>query len=119
MERLGLAGRLATLTVTKLSAGQRRRAALAVVIARRPELWLLDEPHAGLDAAGRAVLDAVVASSPAEGRTVILASHELDRTRALAHREVVLSGGVTHFGVAESRIAELSDAKTQKEPVAQ
>ncbi len=38
----------------RLSAGQRRRA-LAVLVARSPELWLLDEPHAGLDAAGRDV----------------------------------------------------------------
>ena len=38
----------------KLSAGQRRRVALAVLTARWPELWLLDEPHAGLDAAARA-----------------------------------------------------------------
>jgi ABC-type cobalamin transport system ATPase subunit len=76
---------------------------------------LLDEPHAGLDAAGRAVLDAVVASSPAEGRTVLLASHELDRARALANREVVLAGGVTHFGVAEPGSLGLSDAKTESE----
>jgi hypothetical protein len=38
--------------VGRLSAGQRRRTALAALVARRPELWLLDEPHAGLDADG-------------------------------------------------------------------
>jgi ABC-type cobalamin transport system ATPase subunit len=62
---------------------------------------LLDEPHAGLDAAGRAVLDAVVGSAADEDRTVIIASHELDRTRALAGREVVLAGGVARDGVLE------------------
>ncbi|HMF04429.1 MAG TPA: ABC transporter ATP-binding protein, partial [Acidimicrobiia bacterium] len=62
---------------------------------------LLDEPHAGLDAAGRAVLDTVVASASDEDRTVIIASHELDRTRALAGREVVLAGGVARDGVLE------------------
>src|SRR5206468_3565611 len=46
MNRLGLAGRLADVPVARLSAGQRRRAAVAVLVARRPELWLLDEPHA-------------------------------------------------------------------------
>jgi ABC-2 type transport system ATP-binding protein len=105
----------------RLSAGQRRRLALAVTLAREPQLLLLDEPHAGLDAAGRAVLDAVVASSPAEGRTVMLASHELDRTRALAHREVVLAGGVArsakNFGVAAPAISRTSDAKTRTESV--
>src|SRR6476659_3026084 len=60
MERLGVGGRLAGVPVHRLSAGQRRRTALAVVAARRPELWLLDEPHAGLDAAGRELLDALL-----------------------------------------------------------
>jgi ABC-type transport system involved in cytochrome c biogenesis ATPase subunit len=41
MSELGLSGRLATVKVVKLSAGQRRRTALATVLARRPELWLL------------------------------------------------------------------------------
>jgi energy-coupling factor transporter ATP-binding protein EcfA2 len=100
----------------RLSAGQRRRLALAVTLARDPKLLLLDEPHAGLDAAGRAVLDEVVTSSPAEGRTVILASHELDRTRALAQREVVLAGGTTRFGVADPGLLGLSDAKTEGVP---
>src|SRR5579872_3362677 len=53
LERAGLGGRLARTPAAKLSAGQRRRAALAAVMARRPALWLLDEPHAALDAGGR------------------------------------------------------------------
>ena len=48
----GLDGRLAGLAVASLSAGQRRRTSLACLLARRPELWLLDEPHAGLDQDG-------------------------------------------------------------------
>jgi len=77
----------------RLSAGQRRRLALAVAWSRDPRLLLLDEPHAGLDADGRAVLDEIVRAAPAEGRTVLIASHELDRVRALADREVVLTAG--------------------------
>jgi energy-coupling factor transporter ATP-binding protein EcfA2 len=64
---------------------------------------LLDEPHAGLDAEGRAVLDAVLRDSPNEERTVIVASHELDRTRALASREVVLTTGQAHGALREPR----------------
>jgi heme ABC exporter ATP-binding subunit CcmA len=109
LERVGLVAH-ADVVHSRLSAGQRRRLALAVAVVREPELLLLDEPHAGLDAAGRAVLDTVVASSPAEGRTVILASHELDRTRALAGREVVLAGGVARGGV-------LGRASSQAVPV--
>ena len=84
------------MTHARLSAGQRRRLAVAVAIAREPKLLLLDEPHAGLDADGREVLDELCATAAADGRTVLLASHELDRARALAGREVVLTAGQAH-----------------------
>jgi heme ABC exporter ATP-binding subunit CcmA len=93
MARLGLGGRLAAVPAARLSAGQRRRSALATLVVRSPELWLLDEPHAGLDAAGRDVLDELVREAAAGGATVVLASHELDRARALATRTVTLAGG--------------------------
>jgi energy-coupling factor transporter ATP-binding protein EcfA2 len=70
-----------------------------VVLARQPRLLLLDEPHAGLDAPGREVVDAVISSAPVDGRTVVLASHELERARGLAHREVVLTAGRAVAGV--------------------
>jgi heme ABC exporter ATP-binding subunit CcmA len=93
VERMGLATRLGDVQVRKLSAGQQRRAALACLIARRAELWLLDEPHAGLDAAGRDELDAVLRAACAAGATMIVASHELDRAGALATRVVDVVGG--------------------------
>ena len=65
-----------------LSAGQQRRTALACLVARRAELWLLDEPHAGLDAAGRDDLDAILRQAAASGATVLVASHESDRADA-------------------------------------
>lgn len=95
LQRCGLDGRLSDLAVAALSAGQRRRAALACLLARRPELWLLDEPHAGLDQAGRDLLDALVRQAAASGATVVLSSHELGRSGALAHREVTIVGGTT------------------------
>jgi heme ABC exporter ATP-binding subunit CcmA len=93
LERLGLGGRLRRLPVGQLSAGQRRRAAIALVVARGARLWLLDEPHAGLDAAARDVLDDLVRESRARGRTVVLCSHEHERAAALADRVVLLTGG--------------------------
>ena len=93
LERMGLGGRLGEVPVRKLSAGQRRRTALACLIARRAELWLLDEPHAGLDAAGRDELDTVLRAATAVGATMIVASHELDRAGALATRVVEVVGG--------------------------
>jgi heme ABC exporter ATP-binding subunit CcmA len=83
----------------RLSAGQRRRLALGVALVRSPRLLLLDEPHAGLDAEGRAALDTFVAHAAADGCTVVLASHELDRARPLASREVVLTAGQAHGAV--------------------
>jgi heme ABC exporter ATP-binding subunit CcmA len=93
LSRLGVTGRLLEVPVGRLSAGQRRRVALAAVAARRPALWLLDEPHAGLDAAGRDLLDGLVRDAAAEGATVVLASHELERARGLADRAVLVAGG--------------------------
>jgi heme ABC exporter ATP-binding subunit CcmA len=93
MERLGLRGRLAPVPVGRLSAGQRRRTALACLIARRAELWLLDEPHAGLDADGRDLLDEVLRSAASAGATIMVASHELERAGSLASREVTIVGG--------------------------
>jgi len=104
LERLGLAP-LADSTHGRLSAGQRRRLALAVAIARTPRLLLLDEPHAGLDADGREVLDALLGQAANDGRTVLLASHELDRARALAGREVVLFAGQAN-GIPDARRRE-------------
>jgi heme ABC exporter ATP-binding subunit CcmA len=93
LDRMRLAARLGDVPVRKLSAGQRRRVALACLIARRAELWLLDEPHAGLDAAARDELDAVLRAATAAGATMIVASHELERAGALATRAVDVVGG--------------------------
>jgi heme ABC exporter ATP-binding subunit CcmA len=93
LDRLGVGGRLRNVQVRKLSAGQKRRTALACLVARRAELWLLDEPHAGLDAAGRDELDAVLHQAVDSGATVIVASHELDRAGQLADRVIDVVAG--------------------------
>ena len=93
LERLGLVGRLPSTPAGRLSAGQRRRVALAGLVARRPELWLLDEPHAAFDAGGRRVIDDVVRRAAADGAAVVLASHEPDIAAPLADRVVSLAGG--------------------------
>jgi heme ABC exporter ATP-binding subunit CcmA len=93
LELMGLTGRLPTTPVALLSAGQRRRVALAILVARSPELWLLDEPHAGLDAEHRDLLDGLIAGAVAKGATVLLASHEAERAGAVAGRVVTVAGG--------------------------
>jgi heme ABC exporter ATP-binding subunit CcmA len=102
LERLGL-NAVRDVVHRRLSAGQRRRLALAVALARDPRLLLLDEPHAGLDAEGREVLDGVVRAAPGEHRTVLIASHELDHARDLADREVVLTAGQSRLAAESER----------------
>ncbi len=91
--RVGLDGRLRNLRVGACSAGQRRRTSLASLIARNPALWLLDEPHAGLDAEARDLLDNLVREAAAGGTTVLVASHDETRAEALATRVVTVGGG--------------------------
>jgi heme ABC exporter ATP-binding subunit CcmA len=98
IDRLGLGGRLAQTQVRKLSAGQRRRCALAVLLARAPRLWLLDEPHAGLDVEGRDLVDELITEARAAGVTIIVASHDLDRVTPLAGRVVEVVGGRLDVG---------------------
>lgn len=94
LERLGVTRRLHDVTVRSLSAGQRRRVSFASMIARRPELWLLDEPHAGLDQDGRDTVDGLVREAARSGVTVLFVSHELERAHGIADRRVTISGGV-------------------------
>ncbi len=93
LTRLGLDGRLRDLRVAHLSAGQRRRVALASLLAREVPLWLLDEPHAALDPDGRDLLDELVREAVGCGTTVLIASHDTERTARLADSVVHVQGG--------------------------
>ncbi|MBV9749029.1 MAG: heme ABC exporter ATP-binding protein CcmA [Acetobacteraceae bacterium] len=74
LARVGLA-ELAGLPVRLLSTGQRRRAALARVVASGAGLWLLDEPANGLDVGSVAVLEGLVARHRDGGGAVVMATH--------------------------------------------
>ena len=93
LDRLGLTGRLRSTPAGRLSAGQRRRVALAALVARRPALWLLDEPHAGLDATSRELLGRLVAEAVVDGASVLLSSHEPQLSVPMADRVVSMAGG--------------------------
>lgn len=92
-DRMRIQGRLFDVQVSRLSAGQRRRTALAVAAARRPELWLLDEPHAGLDQGGRDIVDTLITDAASAGGAVLVASHELDRVEPVVDRRVTIDAG--------------------------
>lgn len=91
LEELGL-GHALRLPVAYLSAGQRRRVALARLLVCRRPLWLLDEPTAALDTASQAVLAGLMARHLGEGGLVIAATHQslgLDSSRELSIGTVV------------------------------
>ena len=93
LDRLGLDPRLHDVATARLSTGQLKRTALAAMVVRRPELWLLDEPHAGLDQDARDLLDDLLREAVGLGATAVVASHELERAAKLADRSVHLAGG--------------------------
>ena len=89
-----------------LSFGQRRRVAVATVLAMRPEILVLDEPSSNLDPASRRELAEILRSLDV---TVLMVTHDLPYAWELCERSVVLSGGVV---VADGGTAEvLSDAE--------
>lgn len=75
LEATGLGG-CADLEVRLLSAGQKRRAALARILLSNADLWLLDEPQTNLDAAGRRFVEAVIRGHVQQGGTAIVAAHQ-------------------------------------------
>lgn len=76
-----------------LSEGEKRRAAIAALLADRPAALLLDEPTAGLDPGGRAALARAIAAAKGEGHAVLFASHDLDFVSGVADRVAVLAQG--------------------------
>ena len=78
----------------ELSGGEKRRAAIAGVIAMDPEVLILDEPTAGLDPRGRDVLLAQISQyHKARGNTVLLVSHSMEDIGRTADRVLVMNGG--------------------------
>lgn len=93
LDTVGLGGRLSTLKVSKMSAGQKKKVALASLVARAPELWLLDEPHTSLDSWTRGVLDATLNQAVERGSTVLLVSHEAHQGSLVPSRIIDVAGG--------------------------
>ena len=97
-----------------LSGGQKRRVAIAGVIAMEPKVLILDEPSAGLDPAGRrSMLENIRAYHKERGTTVVMVSHSMDEVAENVDRIVVLAdAGVVMSGTPHevfSRARELMD----------
>ncbi|NLW10963.1 MAG: energy-coupling factor transporter ATPase [Clostridiaceae bacterium] len=80
----------------ELSGGQKRRVAIAGILAMKPEILILDEPAAGLDPAGRDEILSYASQLREMGVTVILVSHSMEDIARLADRVLVLKNGSVH-----------------------
>lgn len=93
LDMVGLSSRSNDLVRT-FSRGMQQRLAIGRAVLHDPDVMLFDEPHTGLDQDAALMLDHVLHSVAAEGRTVVMTSHDLARAEVLATRFDVLSRGV-------------------------
>ena len=80
-----------------LSGGEKRRLAVACMLAMNPPVIILDEPYANLDYSGVKQVNALIRQLKADGKTVIILTHEIEKCLGLANRFVVLFKGQKVF----------------------
>jgi len=93
-ELVGIGDEILKKSPFELSGGQKRRAAIAGVMAMEPEVLILDEPTAGLDPRGsREILAQIKRYQLEKGKTVVIVSHNMDEMARVADRIVVMNKG--------------------------
>jgi len=98
---------VATTRVRRLSGGERQRLALGVALVGDPEVLVLDEPTAGMDPEAKRDTRVLIAGLRAEGRAILMTTHDLADVERLADRVAILDGGRI---LAEGSPAELTAA---------
>ena len=94
LKNVGMDEKLFDASPFELSGGQKRRAAIAGVLAMHPRVMILDEPTAGLDPAGRrALLDMIFDVRAKTGMSIVLVSHNMDDIAAYVERILVMKDG--------------------------
>ncbi len=88
-----------------LSGGEKKRVALASVLSLEPQVWLLDEPSAGLDPRSQAWLEGFIEEQGEAGKTMVTATHDLSIVEAIADRVYVFDEG--HHLAAEGTPGEI------------
>lgn len=106
VERLGIAD-FQNQQYRSLSIGQKRRLHLAIALLGSPELVFLDEPTAGLDVEGRVALHAEIRRLREQGRTIILASHDMAEVEELCDRIAILKDGEIAFMGTAAALTEM------------
>jgi manganese/zinc/iron transport system ATP- binding protein len=99
LERVGL-GDLAKRQIGQLSGGQQQRVFLARALAQEARLLLLDEPFSGVDAAAEQTMFEVLAELQTEGRTILIATHDLNRVLAHFTWVIALNRRLVAYGPA-------------------
>ena len=94
--------------VATLSGGQQRRVLIARALASEPDVLLMDEPTAGVDAANQQVLSAVLARLAAEGTTMVIVTHELAALADIVTRIIVVEGGHLVFDGSRDEFASMT-----------
>ena len=97
MALVGLDPALGEKSPFELSGGQKRRVAIAGVLAMEPQVMVLDEPAAGLDPAGRADMLNLVKKLHQAGKTVVMVSHSMEDVGRMCQRLIVLNHGKIAF----------------------
>lgn len=106
LDVVGLAGRADT-PVAELSGGQQRRVLIARALTADPDVLLLDEPTAGVDAASQAALARTLGALRAAGTTLVLVTHELTALWDVVDRAVVMRDGhIVHDGPLEAKVVQ-------------
>ena len=93
LRQVGLSEEQGEKSPFELSGGQKRRVAIAGVLAMDPSILILDEPAAGLDPAGRREMLALIQSIHESGVTVVMVSHSMDDVGRFCDRLIVLNRG--------------------------
>ncbi len=93
----------------QLSGGEKRRIAIAGVLAMEPEVLVLDEPTVALDFRGSGLVERLMKKYHAHGRTVIFITHDMDLVGRMAERVVVLHKGRIRFDGPKERFFRKSD----------
>ena len=97
IKQVGLSEKSYDASPFELSGGQKRRVAIAGVLAMKPEILILDEPTAGLDPRGRDEILDQIAKLHKEGLTVILVSHSMEDVAKYADRIIAMNSGKIAF----------------------
>jgi ABC-type Mn2+/Zn2+ transport system ATPase subunit len=97
MRRMGIE-KLADTPLRFLSGGQQQRTYLAQVLAHQADLLVLDEPTAGLDAAGRDLYLEAINDELCRGASMVLATHDIQEEASLCHQVMLLARRIVAFG---------------------